>query len=169
MLSALDAGPLYESTGIVYGPSAGTRSYYQFANWSERPSRRLVRLVDARINARLRTQAPAERGFNWVAMETSGLAGDWLLGLRIKEFYHDTVPARDRAVVVIDAELLDWNARSPIGRRQFRNEQLLGDEDVTGAVAALSTATARTIDELVTWLESMAATRSSPSRRDLNE
>jgi ABC-type uncharacterized transport system auxiliary subunit len=165
MLSALEAGPLYDSTGIVYG-SGGTRSYYLYANWSERPSRRLVSLIDARLNARMRAQAPSDRRFGWVALDTSGLAGDWLLGLRIKEFYHDTSPARDRAVLVVDAELLDWGAKTPIGRRLFRTEQPIDAENVGGAVAALSTATSRTIDEIVAWLESIATSRPPTQRPD---
>ncbi len=165
MLSSLEAGPLYDSTGIVYGAGA-TRGYYLYANWSERPSRRLVSLLDARLNASLRAQASGERLFGWVALDTSGLAGDWLLGLRVKEFYHDTGPVPDRAVVIIDAELLDWSGKTPISRRLFRTEQPLANEDVGSAVAALSVATSQTLDDLVAWLETIAAARRPSGRTD---
>jgi cholesterol transport system auxiliary component len=160
MLSALAAGPLYDSTGIVFGGQPpGPRSYYQYANWSERPSSRLIGLLDARLNGRIRAQSYNEGRFDWVALDTSGLPGDWLLGLRIKEFYHDTSPPRHRAVVAVDAELLDWQAKTLLARRLFRIEQPLSDENVTAAVAGLSTATTQLIDQLVEWLESLAPGR----------
>jgi ABC-type uncharacterized transport system auxiliary subunit len=160
MLSALTAGPLYDSTGIVFGGEPpGTRSYYQYANWSERPSTRLIGLLDARLNSRIRAQSPSERRFDWVALDTSGLPGDWLLGLRIRDFYHDTSPPRHRAVVAVDAELLDWQAKTLLGRRLFRFEQPLSDENVTAAVAGLSAATTQLMDQLVGWLEAIAPGR----------
>lgn len=156
MLSALGAGALYESTGIVYGRSADQRAYYQFANWAERPSSRLVTLLDVRLNDRLRGQDPQARDFAWVALDTSGLLGDWLLGLRIKEFYHDASGARDRAIVEVDAELLDWQAKTLLARRRFHVEQPMTESSVTAAVAGLSVATSQLLDQIASWLESLA-------------
>lgn len=156
MLSALGAGALYESTGIVYGRSPDQRAYYQFANWAERPSSRLVTLLDVRLNDRLRGQEPQGRDFAWVALDTSGLLGDWLLGLRIKEFFHDASGPQDRAIVEVDAELLDWQGKTLLARRRFRVEQPMTESSVTAAVAGLSVATSRLLDQIATWLESLA-------------
>lgn len=169
MLSALGAGALYESTGIVYGRGPDQRAYYQYANWAERPSNRLVSLLDVRLNDRLRDQAPSARDFAWVALDTSGLVGDWLLGLRIKDFYHDASGPRDKAVVEVDAELLDWQAKTLLARRRFHAEQTLTESSVTAAVAGLSTATSQVIDQIAIWLESLApprtpATATPPAR-----
>ena len=156
MLSALGAGALYESTGIVYGRGTDQRSYYQYANWAERPSNRLVSLLDSRLNDRLRDQAPSMRDFAWVALDTSGLVGDWLLGLRIREFYHDASGPRDKAIVEVDAELLDWQAKSLLARRRFHVEQALTESSVTAAVAGLSAATSQLLDQIAIWLESLS-------------
>ena len=155
MLSALNAGALYESTGIVYGRALDQRAYYQYANWAERPSNRLVSLLDVRLNERLRNQAPAARDFAWIAVDTSGLIGDWLLGLRIKAFYHDASGPQDRAIVEIDAELLDWQAKALLARRIFRAEQPLATSTVTAAVSGLSEATSQVLDQIVVWLEAL--------------
>lgn len=156
MLSALGAGALYESTGIVYGRSADQRAYYQFANWAERPSNRLVTLLDVRLNDRLRGQDPQQRDFAWVALDTSGLLGDWLLGLRIKEFFHDASAPHDRAIVEVDAELLDWQAKTLLARRRFRVEQPMSESSITAAVAGLSLATSQLLDQIGGWLASLA-------------
>ena len=159
MLSALGAGALYESTGIVYGRGDGQRAYYQYASWAERPSNRLVSLLDGRLNDRLRDQAPPARDFAWVALDTSGLVGDWLLGLRIREFYHDASGLRDKAIVEVDAELLDWQAKTLLARRRFHVEQALTESSVTAAVAGLSAATSQLLDQIAAWLESLAPPR----------
>ncbi len=156
MLSALNAGALYESTGIVYGRALDQRAYYQYANWAERPSNRLVSLLDARLNDQLRSRPPAARDFAWVAVDTSGLIGDWLLGLRIKSFYHDAAGPQDRAIVEVDAELLDWQAKALLARRIFRAEQPLPASTVTAAVSGLSEATSQVLDQVVAWLGSLA-------------
>ena len=163
MLSALSAGALYESTGIVYGRAADQRAYYQYANWAERPSTRLVTLLDVRLNEQLRAQPPESRAFAWVAVDTSGLLGDWLLGLRIKSFHHDASGLRDRAIVEVDAELADWQAKALLARRIFRAEQPMAASTVTDAVSALSEATSIVLDQIVAWLESLAPPRPDPT------
>lgn len=162
MLSALGAGALYESTGIVYGRSPGQRAYYQYANWAERPSSRLVALLDGRLNDRLRREPPESRDFAWVALDTSGLVGDWLLGLRVREFYHDASGPRERAVVEVDAELLDWQARTLLARHRFRAEAPLAASTVTEAVAGLSVATSSVLDQLADWLDALTPARGAP-------
>lgn len=156
MLSPLQSGALYESTGIVFGRSADMRAYYQYANWAERPTTRLVNLLDARLNARLRDQPPEARQFAWVAQDTSGLIGDWLLGLRIRDFFHDASTGRDRAVVHIDVELINWQAKSLLARREFRIEEVMAGSNATAAVAALSSATSRLLDQIADWLATEA-------------
>lgn len=153
IIAPLQANVLYDGTGIVYGRESGLRSTYQYANWTVRPSQRLVELVDARLNAR----APVLRRFATVATETSGVKADWVLGLRIVEFFHDTSSDPDRAIVDVDAELLDWRAKSLVDRRRFRIERPLPAEDVEGAVNALSDATSTLLDRLVAWLDAHAA------------
>lgn len=152
LIVAGDAGALYESTGIVHGSEPGRRAYYQLANWTERPGRRIVGLLDARLNAR-----SGERGaFETVALEASGLRTDWILTLRLKDFFHDTTPTPDRAVVTIDAELIDWSQKSLLSRQLFRTERNLLQEDAGGAVSALSEAIGEALDAIVEWLERQA-------------
>ena len=160
VLTPLQANALYDGTGIVHGRATGLRSTYQYANWTERPSRRLVELLDARLNAR---DADLRR-FATVATEASGVKADWVLGLRIVEFFHDTSSDPDRAIVDIDAELVDWRSKSLIDRRRFRIEQPLPSEDVEGAVDALGRASSTLLDRLVAWLDAKAARSASDPR-----
>ena len=163
LLSALSAGALYESTGIVYARTKDQRAYYQYANWAERPSNRLVTLLDVRLNERLRARPPESRDFAWVAVDTSGLSGDWLLGLRIRSFHHDATGPRDHAVVEVDAELLDWQARALLARQVFRVSRPMPASTVTAAVAGLSEATSEVLDQIVAWLESRLPPAPAPA------
>ncbi|MGE3603488.1 MAG: ABC-type transport auxiliary lipoprotein family protein [Lautropia sp.] len=153
VVGPLQTNALYGGTGIVYGRDPGIRSTYQYAVWTEAPARRLIELIDARLNAR----DPVLRRFATVTTESSGVKADWLLGVRVLEFYHDTTGDPDRAVVEVDAELVDWRSKSLLDRRRFRVERPLSTEDVDGAVAALGTATSTLLDRLTAWLDAIAA------------
>ncbi len=158
VIGPLQTNALYGGTGIVYGRAPGIRSTYQYAGWSEAPSRRVAALLDARLNARDASQ----RRFATVTTESSGVKADWVLGLRLLEFYHDTGTRPDRAIVEVDAELVDWRNKSLLDRRRFRIEQPLPTEDVDGAVAALGIATSTLLDRLTAWLDALAARISPP-------
>ena len=81
MLDIAAAPTLYDSDHMVFSADGSSRSYFQFAQWSERPSRTLMRLAETRLIA--------ARHFRTVALSSSGVRGDLLLTLRLDELYLD--------------------------------------------------------------------------------
>jgi cholesterol transport system auxiliary component len=141
--------PFYDSQSIVFSRAPGTRAYYQFAAWTERPGKRLDTLLMARFERR--------NAFAAVASSTAGVRGDLLLAATLEELYHDDQRAPGNARIVLSAELTDRNDRRLVGRRSFTAEVAVREDNAEGAVRAFETGVARILDELVTWVESAAA------------
>ena len=148
----LTLGPtqaLYDSDRMVFTRDGASRAYYQYANWGERPSRRLLALTEQRLAGRAR--------FRTVARTTSGVRGDLLLSLRLEELVHDesTRPAVLRESVSV--ELIDWRTRQLLGRQTFAQTATVETPDARGAARAANLATTALLDALTDWVETTAA------------
>ncbi|MFP5461351.1 MAG: ABC-type transport auxiliary lipoprotein family protein [Gammaproteobacteria bacterium] len=133
--------------GVLQG--AGLLAHYRFADWAEPPARRVARLVERRLDARGRFRA--------VGQSTSGLGGDLLLRVGLDELFHDASTEPGVARLALDADLIDWRARTRLARRRFERSEALTSADAAGAAAALSRALTAALDELAPWVESAAA------------
>src|SRR5690606_38880192 len=80
LVAAHPSSALYESSGIVYSRGDAGHAYYQYASWTERPSRQAALLAQRRLAA---SAAAGRLAIADAAMDTSGVRGDWLLGLRL--------------------------------------------------------------------------------------
>ena len=140
---------LYESSGIVYSRGDAGQAYYQFASWTERPTRRLGLLVQRRLAA---SAAAGKLDIADAALDTSGVRGDWILGLRLAELQHDTATQPHRAVIVVEADLLDWNERRMLDRTVFSATEALAAEDVQAAVAAMNRGLTIVLDRIEDWV-----------------
>lgn len=150
---------LYESSGIVYSRGDAGQAYYQFASWTERPTRRLGLLVQRRLAA---SAAAGELGIADAALDTSGVRGDWILGLRLAELQHDTATQPHRAVIVVEADLLDWNERRMLDRTVFSTTEALAAEDVQAAVAAMNRGLTTVLDRIEDWVARRAGAGRDP-------
>ena len=158
LISVNPASALYESTGIVFSRSPAERAYYQLASWSERPSRRLGLMVERRLVKASGDGAPLSS----VALDTSGIRGDWLLGVRLIDLYHDTSTQPHRAVVTVELELIDWHRRLMIDRASFSATPPLHAEDADAAVNAMSQGVTSVIDQVEDWIERKALEAAAP-------
>lgn len=139
-------GGFYDTEQIVFSRSAGTRSQYQFARWTERPGKRFADLLRARL----------DRAGTWNVSAVGGyVRGDMLLDTELVEFYHDAASEPGRMRLVLRAELVDLKQRTLLGRRVFEQQVPLATYDAAGAAQAANLAASRALDDLTAWLATL--------------
>lgn len=138
----------YDTQDIAYSRAAGTRAYYQFHAWTERPGRAIGDLLVTRL----------ERGgsFQAVAKATGGVRGGLLLNTHLSELYHDAASEPGGARVVLTAELVDPARRVLVARRTFTGSSPAPSYDAPGAVRAFNQALGAVLDELAAWVDTVA-------------
>ncbi len=134
---------------MVFSRTPGTRGYYQFSAWTDRPGKRFDTLLLARLERR--------GAFAQTGAMTAGIRGDLLLATSLVEFFHDDHQAPGRVRIELTAELTDLGARRLIARKTFVQDAPVSADDAAAAVQAFDTATGRLLDELTAWVESAAA------------
>jgi cholesterol transport system auxiliary component len=131
----------YDTQDIVYSRSPGTRAYYQFNRWTERPGRAFHGLL---VSAFERSGA-----FRTVSSaESEGL----VLRTRLEELYHDAAQAPGTARIVLAAELVE-PSRRVIARRTFSVSSPAPTYDAPGAVHAFRLAAAALLQEVLAWVD----------------
>ena len=143
LVAPTSAGSFYDTQEIVFARSGGTRSHYQFSNWTEAPSRRASGLLLARLD-----RAAA---FKVIATTSSGVRGDLLLRTHIEEIFHDATQPPGVARVVLTAELSAPVKRTLVARRTFTAELPVARFDADGAVQALGLALGQVLDQVTAW------------------
>ena len=144
-IQALPADATADTAAIAYSQRANEFAYYQFASWTERPVRRVPRLLQQRLEARGVAGA--------VGMVGEPVRADWLLTLAIDTLHHDAAALPGQGRVALTAELFDRRNRTRIARRQFVATAATASADAPAAAAALSQALTQVFDRLVPWLE----------------
>lgn len=146
LLESGASSAFHDASAFAYSRGEGLRAHYQFAGWTDRPSRRIGTLLERRL---------AERGrFASVGQATSGLKGDLLLRLTLEDAYHDLASMPASARVVVAAELIDWRGRKLIARRLFDVRSGTDGDDAAAAAAAFDRAVTTLLGELADWTES---------------
>lgn len=153
-VSGAAASAFLDGTGLAYSRAPGARAYYQLASWSERPAVRIARLLERRL--------ASTGAFGHVASAGAPVRADWLLELRLEQFFHDDVSPPGMARIELAAELIDWRARRAIGQRRFAHSEPLADESAAQAAAAFNRALARLLDELQGWAIALAEASQRP-------
>ncbi|MBW6493615.1 MAG: membrane integrity-associated transporter subunit PqiC [Burkholderiaceae bacterium] len=151
LISPASESSFYDGTAIAFSRQSGSRAYYQYAAWTERPVKRLAQMLEHRLAAR--------HSFGTVAQATAGVRGDLLLNLRLEEIYLDAAQPPGSARVAVTAELLDWRARKVIERKRFERVATVESDDSAQAAAGFNRAITRVLDELSAWLEQRAGVR----------
>jgi ABC-type uncharacterized transport system auxiliary subunit len=144
-----------ETFAVAYSRAAQQRSFYQYASWTDRPSTRFARLLIDRIEAR--------GMFTSVAALGSSVGGDLLLNVLILEIIHDVAAGTGR--VEVQAELIQRRGRRLVVRQRFTASVPADQENAPAAVAAMSQAATRILDEILPWLEKAAESLPPPQPR----
>lgn len=145
LIQLLPADAVADTVSIAYSRRANELAFYQLASWSERPVRRLPRLLQRRLEAAGVASAVGVLG--------EPLRADWLLTIGIDTLHHDVAAPPGQARFALTAELFDRRSRTRIARRQFEASAPCASADSAAAAAALSQAVARVFDALVPWVE----------------
>lgn len=148
------ADAVADTLAIAYSREPQNFAFYQHASWTERPVRRVTRLLQERLQARVVAAAVGQTG--------DPLASDWLLALRVDTLHHDAATSPGQAQVRIVAELFDRRTRQRVAQRSFAAMAPLASVGAAAAAAAMSQALGSVFDELVPWLESALAARVEP-------
>ncbi|HVO89054.1 MAG TPA: ABC-type transport auxiliary lipoprotein family protein [Casimicrobiaceae bacterium] len=139
------AASFYDTQDIVFSRSPGTRGYYQFNHWTERPQE----AIHAQLVARLDT-ANADRAY--------------LLATQVDEIYHDAVQPPGRAYISMSAELVDPTSRRVLTKKKFTRSAPAGSFDASGAVRGFDEALDGLLDDIVAWIDAEAASRQLAQR-----
>jgi ABC-type uncharacterized transport system auxiliary subunit len=150
-IQAAGSDPLADSVSMVFSRRPGERALYQFAAWSERPSRSIAMLAQDRLLAGGRFESVTQIG--------QPVATDWLLTLRLEQMLHDVGPTPGLARLAVRAELVDRRERAVIGLRLFAASAPVAEPAAAAAAAAFGVATAEVLDQLAPWVESTVAAR----------
>jgi ABC-type uncharacterized transport system auxiliary subunit len=150
-IQAGGADPLADSVSMVFSRRSGERQLYQFASWSERPSRSLAVLAQDRLLAGGRFASVTQIG--------QPVASDFLLTLRLEQMLHDVGQTPGLARVALRAELVDRRERLVIGQRLFAATAPVAEPAAAPAAVAFGMATADLLDQLTPWVESTVAAR----------
>jgi ABC-type uncharacterized transport system auxiliary subunit len=148
----LTTGPtqaLFDSDRMVYTRDGEGRAYYQYSNWSERPARRILTLVESRLTR--------DGAFRAVASTVAGVRGDLVLSLRLDELLHDDARQPGMVRLAMTADLLDWRTRQLVARRGFQASAPVPVREARGAAQAANVAVTALLDALSAWTEASAA------------
>jgi ABC-type uncharacterized transport system auxiliary subunit len=137
-VSPTSAASFYDTPDIVYSRAPGTRAYYQFNHWTERPQRALHEALGGRFSAR-----------------PQGL----ILDTHLKEIYHDAAQPPGTARITLTAALVDAATREVIARRTFERSAPAASYDAAGAVQGFRSALDALLDEVVAWVDGQAQDR----------
>jgi ABC-type uncharacterized transport system auxiliary subunit len=148
-IQAISGDPIADASQLVFSRRPGERSFYQFALWSERPSRRLALLAQQRFEA----------GGTFAVVTQLGqpIATDWLLTLALESMVHDVSTPPGAVRVAWRAELIRRSDRSRVGLRAFTAEAPAAEATALAAVAAFDIAVANALDQMTAWVESTLA------------
>ena len=149
VIAGASADVFYDVESLVFSRHPGQRAYYQFASWTDRPSRTVVRLAERRLDG--------GGQFASVARLTAGLRADLLLNIVVVEFYHDVAVNPAVVRVELTCDLIDWRSRSLLAQRTFTLTAPVKKDDAEGAADAFDRAVTEVLNALVPWVEAEAA------------
>jgi len=128
----------YDTQDIAYSRSPGTRAYYQFNRWTERPASSVHRQLVSRLGG--------------------GTPRDGLrLETRLEEIYHDASAEPGVARVAVTAELVDAPSGRVVARRAFARSAPASSYDAPGAVQGFNQALAQVMADLQAWVAAESA------------
>jgi cholesterol transport system auxiliary component len=127
----------YDTQDIAYSRSPGTRAYYQFNRWTERPARSIHRQLAARLGG----GSPREA----LRLDT-----------HLEEIYHDASSEPGTARIALAAELVDAASGAVLVRRTFARSAPAASYDAPGAVQGFNQALAALMADVRDWVDTEA-------------
>lgn len=148
MVAPTSVESFYDTQSIVFSRTPGTRAYYQFNHWTERPQG----AVHKALASRLGTLASR--------LEAGGQQSALVLRTHLEEIYHEASAQPGTARIVITAQLVDASSRAVLARRTFSRSVPAESYDAPGAVQGFRQALAGLLGDVEAWVDANA-----PSKR----
>jgi ABC-type uncharacterized transport system auxiliary subunit len=133
LVAPTSAASFYDTQDIAYSRASGTRAYYQFSRWTERPQRSIHGLLAARFDD---------------GSPKSALR----LNTHLDEIYHDATEKPGTARITINAELQDPATGKVLARRTFTRTSPAASYDAPGAVRGFNQSLAALIGDIDGWV-----------------
>lgn len=128
------ASSFYDTQDIAYSRAPGTRGYYQFNRWTERPQRSIHRQLAMRL-------------------EGTGAKGTLRLNTQLEEIYHDASQQPGTAHITIRAELVHVADGTVLARQTFTRSAPAASYDAPGAVRGFNQALAELLADMGGWID----------------
>jgi cholesterol transport system auxiliary component len=128
----------YDTQSIVFSRTRGTRGYYQFNHWTERPQVAIHKALASRL-------------------EAGGQKSRLVLRTHIEEIYHDASSQPGAARIAITAQLFDPAGRALLARRTLSRAVPAASYDAPGAVQGFRQALGLLLDDVAAWVEAESA------------
>lgn len=141
------AANFYDTQDIVYSRTPGTRAYYQFNHWTERPQRVLHALLASRLEA------------GGVGSTGRSTPGGLVLNTHLEEIYHDAAAVPGNARITITAQLVDPANRTFVARRTFTRIAPATSYDAAGAVNGFNQALGALVEDIAAWVRAQSEKR----------
>lgn len=138
------ASGFYDTQDIAYSRAPGTRGYYQFNRWTERPQRSIHRQLALRL-------------------EGAGAKGALRLHTQLEEIYHDATQQPGTAHITIRAELVNSADGAVVARRTFTHSSPAASYDAPGAVSGFNQALAVLLEEIGAWAGAASMRTTAPA------
>jgi len=148
LVAPVTTSAFYDTQDIAYSRAPGTRAYYQYSAWTERPGRAIGGLLVARLEG--------AGAFRAVAKATGGVRGELVLSVHLAEFYHDAATDPGSARVGLTAELVDSARRTLVARRAFTRSAPAPSYDAPGAATAFGYALGAVLGDVAAWVDETA-------------
>lgn len=133
-LPPTSSASFYDTQEIVYSRAPGTRAFYQFNRWTERPQR----AIHAGLASRFALNTVKSRR---------------VLNTQLDEIYHDAAQPPGTARITLTAQLVDAASRKVLARRVFTASAPAASYDAPGAVRGFAQALGSLLDEIVSWAD----------------
>jgi cholesterol transport system auxiliary component len=134
----------YDTQDIAYSRAPGTRAYYQFNRWTDRPQRAVHAQLVSRFGG-------------------PGTAGAPALATHLDEIYHDAGQQPGTARLVITAQLLDPKTRAVMAQRVFSGTAPAATYDASGAVDGMRKALGGVLDDMAAWIATQVPATGRPA------
>lgn len=133
-----------DSLAMAYSRAPGTRDAYQYALWTERPATQIALLARDRLRAACLVRD--------VVLSGDGLRGQWLLTLRLRDFYHDAAATPGEARVALEAQLIERHTGRLLAHTTLNAAAPATGYHAAGAAAGFNVAATQALDQLAAWL-----------------
>jgi cholesterol transport system auxiliary component len=133
----------YDRPGIAYRRSPTRLDHYAASEWADEPARLIEPLIIAALEA--------SGGFEAVVSTGTGLSAEIRLDTEIVRIEHELLGAPSRGRLTLRAQLVDVARGRVIGTQIFDASVASRSDDAEAAVAAIDTAVARVLAQVVAF------------------